>query len=46
MTDAGYEIEKIIFSNSGPIGSTSRIHNWYYGKYPMKRNNLMVIGRL
>lgn len=46
MVDAGYEIEKITFSNGGPLQSSSRIHNWYYGKYPMKRNNLMILGRL
>lgn len=46
MVDAGYEIEKVTFSNSGPLQASSRLHNWYYGKHPMKRNNLMILGRL
>ena len=46
MVDAGFEIEKVTFSNSGPLQSGSRLHKWLYGKYPMKRNNQMILGRL
>lgn len=46
MVDAGFEIEKVTFSNSGPMQSGSRLQKWLYGKYPMKRNNLMILGRL
>lgn len=46
MVDAGYQIEKITFSNGGPLKSGSWLHKWHYGKYPMKRNNLMILASL
>lgn len=46
MTDAGYQVERVLFANSGPVRSKHRLHNWYYAKYPMKRNSLVAFGEL
>lgn len=44
VVDAGFSIEKIIFSNTGPLKPSSWFHTWHNSRYPMRRNNLMIIG--
>jgi 2-polyprenyl-3-methyl-5-hydroxy-6-metoxy-1,4-benzoquinol methylase len=45
VTDSGFKVSRILFTNVGTIGKLSFLRRKYYERHPMLRNNIILICR-